>query len=159
MARRISFHRFLFEDMSLDQPTKTERLVTWIKDPQYRAVKIGSILLVVLFVIGAALFLFAKGSTYLGNRNIDKARANVNAALANVNAAKAVVGNDKVNEAVVLEQVNRAVGDAVNASTATDAAKANTNAALANYAAAVNANRPTGTTEADLDKALRELGQ
>lgn len=137
--------------MSLIDPSWFER--------QPIAVRIGLTVAAALVVIGAVLFTLDRCSTWRANRDIDKARANVNAAMQEVNAAKATVANDRIDEALALQNVNAAVQDVVNASTATDAAKAEANAALANYKAAVEARRPTGTTEADLDAKLRALGE
>lgn len=121
--------------------------------------KIVGYCLIGLLLLGAVLFTMDKCGGYFSSRDIDKAKANLNAALANVNAAKDVVVNDRIDEAVVLEQVKQAANDVITASNATDQAKAEANAAVANYIAAKNANRPTGTTEADLDAKMRALEQ
>jgi hypothetical protein len=76
-----------------------------------------------------------------------------------VNAAKQTVDGDRVEEAVAIEKVKQATNQALQASDATEAAKQAVNEALVKYQAAVNANRPTGTTQADLEAKLRELGQ
>lgn len=123
------------------------------------AVRIAVPLVTLLVVIGIVLFSIAKFDTWRANRSLRQAKANVNVAMQNVNAAKAVVSNDAVNEAVAVEQFKDAVNTAVALSNATDQAKEETKQAAANYAAAVNANRPLGTTEDDLDKKLRALDQ
>lgn len=133
--------------MSLAPPYKPS---TW------KAIIVSAVLLA---VIGVTLLFSDRCGTYFGDRSIRKGLENVNAAMANVNAAKAVVGNDRVDEGVVVEQVTQAVSDVIAASNATDQAKTEANAALANYRASVNANRPTGTTQADLEKKLAALDQ
>jgi hypothetical protein len=144
--------------MSLDAPTKTERVIAmWKGWPMWA--RAGVPVVILLFVIGAALFTSSKISNAWNNYQVNKARANVNAAMVAVNDAKKVVANDRVAEAVVLEQVNAATKDAIAASNATDQAKAEANAAVANFIAAKKANVPTGTTEADLDAKLRALEQ
>ncbi len=117
----------------------------------------GVVVLIAIIVL--ILFTMDKCGGYWSNRNIDKLKANVNAALADVNNAKGTVSNDKVDEAVALEKVKQAANDVITASNATDQAKTEANQAVANYIAAKNANRPTGTTEAQLDEALRKLDQ
>lgn len=112
-----------------------------------------------LLLLAVVLFVFDKCGSYWSSRDIKKAQENVNIAMNAVNAAKGTVSNDRVAEAVALEQLKEATNDVVNASTATDEAKAEANAALANYIAQKASNKPTGTTEADLQKKLEALGQ
>ena len=90
-------------------------------------------------------------------RQIDKLKANVNAATEELKQAQANVQQDKVDEAVKLEQVKAATNQYVEAVNATDAAKAETNRALTNLSNAVNANHPVNITADDLQKRLDEL--
>ena len=94
---------------------------------------------------------------WYGTRQIDKLKANVNAATEELKQAQANVQQDKVDEAVKLEQVKAATNQYVEAVNATDAAKAETNRALTNLSNAVNANHPVNITADDLQKRLDEL--
>lgn len=144
--------------MSLTEPNVAEKFIakyqTW---PMVARIAVPLVLLLVL--IGGVLFGLDRLSTYRLNRAIEKAKANVNAALKEVDAAKAVVSSDKVDEAVALDHVKQAEQEVIAASNATDQAKAEANAALVNYVTAKNANIPTGTTEADLQRKLDALNQ
>lgn len=142
--------------MSLDNPTKVERAVAMYKAWPVTA-KIAVPLGVLLLVVGFVLFNIDRLERWTGTRAIDHAKTNVNIALADVNAGKAVVANDRVNEAVAVEQVKQAANDVITASNATDDAKAAAKQAVANYVAAKQANVPTGTTEEDLQRKLDEL--
>lgn len=119
--------------------------------------KVAGVCLGLLVLLGAVLFGIHSCGTYLDNRGVSKARANVNAALQQVNAQKAVIANDRVDEAVAIDHVKQAANDVITASNATDQAKAEANAAVANYVQAKQANVPTGTTEADLQRKLEAL--
>ena len=94
---------------------------------------------------------------WYGTRQIDKLKANVNAATEELKQAQANVQQDKIDEAVKLEQVKAATNQYVEAVNATDAAKAETNRALTNLSNAVNANHPVNITADDLQKRLDEL--
>ena len=94
---------------------------------------------------------------WYGTRQIDKLKANVNAATEELKQAQANVQQDKIDEAVKLEQVKAATNQYVEAVNATDAAKAETNRALTNLSNAVNANHPVNITADDLQKRLEEL--
>ena len=94
---------------------------------------------------------------WYGTRQIDKLKANVNAATEELKRAQANVQQDKIDEAVKLEQVKAATNQYVEAVNATDAAKAETNRALTNLSNAVNANHPVNITADDLQKRLDEL--
>ena len=116
-----------------------------------------------LTIIGLVIvLLFAwwgltKAYDWYGTRQIDKLKANVNAATEELKQAQANVQQDKVDEAVKLEQVKAATNQYVEAVNATDAAKAETNRALTNLSNAVNANHPVNITADDLQKRLDEL--
>lgn len=110
-----------------------------------------------LILLAAVLFVSDRITGWWSTRTIDRAKGNVANALNAVNGAKEVVANDRIDEAVAVENVKRAVQDVVNASNASDAAKTATNAALANYEAAKKANKPVGTTEQELLDKLNEL--
>lgn len=125
-----------------------------LSEKQWKAIIYGAIGLVLLGII---LFTFDRCGSYWSSRDIKKAKENVNIAMNAVNAAKGTVANDRVDEAVALEQLKEATNDVVNASTATDEAKAEAQQALANYVAQKASNRPTGTTEEDLRKKLEAL--
>ena len=94
---------------------------------------------------------------WYGTRQIDKLKANVNAATEELKQAQANVQQDKVDEAVKLEQVKAATNQYVEAVNATDAAKAETNRALTNLSNAVNNQHPVNITADDLQKRLDEL--
>jgi hypothetical protein len=139
--------------LSLTDPTIADKIRALPNN-----VKMISGCIALLILICAALFGIDRYDHYRSQRAIDKARANVNAALADVNVAKQVVANDRVNEAVAVEQVKQAANDVLAASNASEAAKTETNKALANYAASVNAN-VQGTTANDLQRKLDALDQ
>lgn len=108
-----------------------------------------------LVLLGIILFGVHSCNDWWAKRQINKAKQDVNIALQELANAKAAV--DPHAESAAIEKLKEATNTALAASAATDEAKAETNAALANYKAARNANRPTGTTEADLLKAMEGL--
>lgn len=108
-----------------------------------------------LTLLGLILFGIDRCSTWNQNRKLNNAKQEVNVALQELANAKAAV--DPHAESAAIEKLKEATNTAIEATTATDEAKAETNAALANYKAARNANRPTGTTEAELLKAIEDL--
>lgn len=112
---------------------------------------------IIIGIIVLAIVLFAADriSTWNSKRKLNNAKQEVNVALQELANAKAAV--DPHAESAAIEKLKEATNTALTASGATDEAKAETNAALANYKAARNANRPTGTTETELLKAMEGL--
>jgi seryl-tRNA synthetase len=116
--------------------------------------------LIIIGLVGLLLlgwWLITAGESWYSTRQIDKLKANVNTALKAVNAAQANVQQDKIDEAVKLEEVKAATNQYVEAVNATDTARAETNRALTNLSNAVNANHPVNITADDLQKRLDEL--
>jgi hypothetical protein len=116
--------------------------------------------LIIIGLVGLLLlgwWLITAGESWYNTRQIDKLKANVNTALKAVNAAQANVQQDKIDEAVKLEEVKAATNQYVEAVNATDAARTETNRALTNLSSAVNANHPVNITADDLQKRLDEL--
>ena len=141
--------------MSLDNPTTFEKVIAYIKG--FLPIKIWLILGGLVIVLLFAWWGLTRVYDWYGTRQIDKLKANVNAATEELKQAQANVQQDKVDEAVKLEQVKAATNQYVEAVNATDAAKAETNRALTNLSNAVNANHPVNITADDLQKRLDEL--
>lgn len=143
--------------MSLDNPTKTEKILTaWKGWPM--AMRVGVPLVIGLVILGAVLFGASKVSNWWGNRQIDKARANVNAALVELKQAEANKAADETAVAVAVEKVKQAAEDVVIASNTAEKGREEINAATQNLANVAAANRPTGTVASDLEKKLDQLG-
>lgn len=114
-----------------------------------------------IVVIGAVLLFAQECGANRAARQREALAANVKIAmqeLANVKAeSNATTQENKIVEAVALEKVKVAANAYVEATNATDAGKTQINAALANLANQVNANRPTNTTQSDIERRLNEL--
>lgn len=117
--------------------------------------KIGIYCAVGIVLLGIVLFGIDRCSTWNQKRKLNNALNEANVAMQELANAKAAV--NPYAEAAAIEKLKEATNTAIEASAATNAAKAQTNAALANYKAAINANRPVGTTEAELLEKMRGL--
>lgn len=112
-------------------------------------------LVIAVVALGVVLFAADRISTWNSKRKLNNAKQEVNVALQELANAKAAV--NPYAEAAAVEKLKEATNTALAASTATDEVKAETNAALANYKAVRNANKPVGTSEAELLKAMEGL--
>lgn len=141
--------------MSLDNPTKTERLLAWIKTP--KGIKVALYCLGGIVLLGAILYVASATREWWSGRQIDKLKANVNVATKELEQSQANVAKAKQDEQLALQNVNAAVIDYTEKTNATDAAKLDTNRAMQNMANAVNANRNVNLNISDLDKRLNEI--
>jgi len=138
--------------MSLDNPTTFEKATIFIK-----AHKIWFIIggLSLALILGWAVL--TAYQNHESRKAITDARANVNTALQKVTDAQANVANDKVNEAVAVQEFHDAVNTYTNAVNATNEQKWAVNQAIANVDKAVNANVPVGITAEDVHRMLDDI--
>ncbi len=141
--------------MALDNPTKIERFLAWVKTPN----GIKALLYAGGAIVALGLFLWATSyaTKWWQGREIDKLKANVNAATKTLEESQANVAAAKKEEQMALQNVNTAVIDYTEKTNATDAAKLDTNRAMQNMANAVNANRNVNLNIGDLEKRLNEI--
>lgn len=111
-----------------------------------------------LVALGAILWAVSGIKTAYQNRQITKARQGVNVAAKELKDAQGAVNADRTDVAIKTEILKEKVQNAVDAISATDEQKAVVNQATANLANAVAANRPVGTTPAEIEKMLDDLG-
>lgn len=140
--------------MTLENPSKIERLIDWLKMPgKLKLVAVG---IGIIVVIGFVLFTVDRCGTWIDNRDIAKQKAAINAKVANIEAKEAVIANLATEIAIEKQQVKDDTAVLLDNINATNEARVLTNQALANLDAARNANT-TNSSLKDFQKALDEV--
>jgi preprotein translocase subunit SecF len=142
--------------MSLTDPNILEKIIAAWRVFAYKKILLYAIL--GLVILGATLFAFDRYGKWRDSRDRTKLQANVNIALKELANVKADVTKDKQDEAVAIEKVKEATNSYIDAQNASTEARNAVNQALVNLQTQVNANKPVGTTAADLERRLNELG-
>jgi hypothetical protein len=123
--------------MSLDNPSKFERTVSWFSGLSL-AVKAVVILLPILLVLGAALWFSDMWTGYFADRKADKLKANINAAVDTALSIEKGVANLEIKQEGQLVAANIAVQEFLDEVGASEEQRIESNRALANVEAAKN---------------------
>lgn len=142
--------------MSLDSPTKTEKIIAWLKTP--KGVKAVIYVILGLVLLGAVLFAADRLSGWYRDRQIKRTRTELNAAVGNLQNAQVNLAKDQALDPVYKQDVadkTKAYLDAINA---TDAQRAVATQALSNLNAVTNRHNVNISVN-DLERKLDEATQ
>ena len=142
--------------MSLESPTKIERLVAWIgKASPRRRMLVYTVLGLVLIV--AVLFGVQKCSDWRFDRGVRKDKQKIANTLGEIANIKSEQANLALQEAEKRGELKKDMEDLANKTFGRDEAKQAANAALANFNAALASNSNVDRTSDDILKKLEEL--